>query len=105
MNALPNNLNRFMDDDGRINAWPGKRAKQMAILDYLVTNFERDRAYSEAEINETLKQWHTFGDWSLLRRELVDSNRLVRDDYGHQYQVGPAAPETTTDEGSENTIG
>ena len=46
MNALPNNLNRFMDDDGRINAWPGKRIKQEAVLDYIVTKFEREHIYN-----------------------------------------------------------
>jgi hypothetical protein len=98
MNALPNNLNRFMDDDGRINAWPGKRVKQEAVLDYLITKFERDHTYSEPEVNEILKRWHTFGDWALLRRDLIDTTRLTRDNFGHEYQVGPGARDPSATE-------
>ena len=34
-----------------------------------------------------LKQWHTFEDWSILRRELVDRRYLSRDAAGREYRV------------------
>ena len=100
MNALPNSLNNYMDDDGRLNGWPSKRTKQTAALEYLATKFEPGRQYTELETNEILKRWHTFGDWAMLRRDMVDAGLLVRDDHGYSYELGPAALVPSTDKPS-----
>lgn len=79
-------IENFVNDQGQLTQWPAKhRFKQAAIL-YLSTKFETGRAYHELEINEILKQWHTFSDWPLLRRSLVDYGFLVRNIDGTEYK-------------------
>jgi len=71
-------LKTIKDDDGKIIRWPKKKEEKRAVLEYLVTKFERGKKYSEFEVNMVLKKWHTFGDHSLLRRELYDAFLLDR---------------------------
>jgi hypothetical protein len=78
---------RLLDADGRLVRWPTKRPQRMLVLHYLRDRFAPDQVYSEAEVNELLKRWHTFEDWALLRRELVDRGYMIRDTAGHEYQV------------------
>jgi uridine kinase len=80
-------LKYFLDDKGRATAWPAKKQKQEALLDYLAKKFEGERSYSEAEVNEILKLWHTFEDWALLRRELFNKGYLDRDTDGSNYRL------------------
>ena len=51
-----------------------KRANQA----YLSLKFNKGVIYSESEVNEIIKNWHTFGDWALLRRELFEAKLLDR---------------------------
>lgn len=77
----------FLDDEGRVTAWPGqkKRAVQQAILRYLASKFEFGRVYSEREVNELLKRYHTFEDWAMLRREMFENGLLNREKDGSSY--------------------
>lgn len=65
-------LVKYLDNQGRVVNWPHKRYEdgQMAVRRYMASKFEMDRQYTEKEVNAILKQWHTFEDWALLRREL-----------------------------------
>jgi hypothetical protein len=65
--------------------WPKDRRQRELILEYLTAKFEAARSYHELEVNEILKQWHTFSDWSGLRRELVDKGYFSRNYDGTQY--------------------
>lgn len=76
---------RLLDAEGKITRWPTKRAQAQAVLAYLAAKFAPEAVYTEAEVNAILKQWHTFGDWSLLRRALVDDGLLRRDASGRAY--------------------
>ena len=58
---------------------------------YLATRFEPGREYSEREVNELLCEWHTFGDWALLRRVLCDWQYMMRESNGTRYRLMPAA--------------
>jgi hypothetical protein len=78
-------LNRFLDSNGLVKQWPKKMVDKELILAYLSTKFEFNRAYHELEINDILKRWHTFGDWSLLRRELFEQGFLDRNRSGTNY--------------------
>lgn len=77
----------FLDAAGRLKQYPAKRAKQLLALEYLASKFERGRNYSEAEVNELLRTWHSFGDWALLRRDLYDADFLNRDKWGKAYSL------------------
>lgn len=80
-----NELRGFLDADNRLKQWPTKPAKRTVALQYLAEKFEDDRRYSEKEVNEILKSWHTYSDWALLRRELVTTGLLGRTDDGKEY--------------------
>ena len=74
-----------MDEQGRLIQWPSKlKIKRMAI-DYLATRFAPAREYTEREVNELLLDWHTFGDWALLRRMLYSWKHLDREPDGSRY--------------------
>jgi len=79
-------VQRFLADDGLVKQWPKKLADKKLVLAYLATKFEFDRSYHEREVNEVLKQWHTFSDWALLRRELFEQGFLDRNKSGTNYQ-------------------
>ncbi|MFW5690904.1 MAG: DUF2087 domain-containing protein [Chloroflexota bacterium] len=41
-------------------------------------------------VNDLLNRWHTFEDWAVLRRELVDRRMLCRARDGSVYWRPPA---------------
>jgi len=79
-------VERFLNSEGQLEAWPSKHADKQLTLEYLVTKFSKSQTYTEQEVNDILKAWHTFSDWPLLRRSLVDSGFLSRDRSGYAYQ-------------------
>ena len=80
-------LETFVDASGRLKAWPVKRRSQEAALGYLSNQLEPGRGYSEPEINALLDSLHTFGDFALLRRALVDGRHVNRTSNGARYIV------------------
>jgi len=81
-------LKYHLDDQGRLTAWPSSRNKkslQKIALDYLASKFAMEVTYTEKEVNAILKQWHTFADHALLRRELYDKCYFDRKNDGSQY--------------------
>lgn len=78
-------LEKFIDVDGRLNAWPSKKMIKEAAVSYLGTKFEFGRFYAEKEVNATVSEWHTFGDYFLLRRELIESKIMLRTPDGSRY--------------------
>lgn len=81
-----NNVIRFLDDVGRLKAWPSKQSNKEIAVEYLSTKFDKDKSYHEREVNEILKEWHTFSDWPLLRRELYERGYFSRDRSGTDYR-------------------
>lgn len=75
----------FLDDQGRIKVWPSKQAKKKLILAYMAPKFEPGKNYAEKEVNAMIDQWHTFGDYFLLRRGMVDAKLLGREKDGSIY--------------------
>ncbi|MFF9864567.1 DUF2087 domain-containing protein [Streptomyces sp. NPDC013953] len=69
---------------GRLTAVPRKQARREQLLTHLAESlFERDRPYTEPEVNEALRTVHD--DWSALRRHLVVAGLLVRTRDGARY--------------------
>lgn len=62
-----------------------KKDKRNDVLFYLGTKFEIGRNYTEKEVNAIIEQWHTFGDYFLLRRELIVCDVLRRTRDGAKY--------------------
>ncbi|MDR3597556.1 DUF2087 domain-containing protein [Clostridium sp.] len=78
-------IKRFLDDQGRIKIWPVKKAMKMEILKYLSTKFEYDKTYTEKEVNSIIQAWHTFSDYFLLRRGMIEYRLLCRTRDGAKY--------------------
>ncbi|MER7000113.1 DUF2087 domain-containing protein [Streptomyces sp. NPDC000410] len=70
---------------GRLTAIPRKPARREQLLVHLTeTFFERDRTYTEREVNEALRTVHE--DCSALRRYLVIGGLLTRTRDGSSYR-------------------
>ena len=83
----------FLNAEGKITKLPQKRNARHAVLAYLAEKFEQDHTYTEREINAICDEWHTFGDYFLLRRELVESGLLARKRDCSQYWKAQATPQ------------
>ena len=78
-------IERFLDDKGKIKIWPAKKDVKIEILKYLSTKFEYEIFYSEKEINTIIENWHSFNDYFLLRRGMIDYKLLCRTRDGAKY--------------------
>ena len=67
---MDDNLRPYSDAQGRITQWPSDENARRAIRDYLAFKIETKTAYTEAEIDAILDQWHTFNDAPMLREEI-----------------------------------
>lgn len=85
-------LKSFLDGNGRLTAFPAKRKMKLYALMYLSEKFEKDRSYTEKEVNALLCEWHTFGDPATLRRELYNHRFIDRDSLGKEYRLEDVMP-------------
>jgi len=89
--SVPRELRPFLDREGRLRQWPSKQKTQRMAAALLAARVEPGRVYNEGQINEFLLEWHTFGDWALLRRVLFDWGYLDRESDGSRYWLRAAA--------------
>jgi biotin operon repressor len=73
----------FTKRDGSLKTIPAQQKKLEAVLRHVVKSFDVDRRYSEKRVNEILSQYHK--DTATLRRELVGSGLMKREDGGGEY--------------------
>jgi hypothetical protein len=66
----------FVDADDRLFSIPAQHKKRMAVLRWLVEDFQPGRRYPEAEVNRILSRRHP--DFATLRRHLVDEELMQR---------------------------
>lgn len=78
-------ISKFLDEKGRITKLSQKEKIRIATLQYLAEKFEENRDYSEKEVNAICEEWHTFGDFFMLRREMIDNELLCRETNGSRY--------------------
>lgn len=69
-------LENFVDAEHRLVTIPAQRKKRLAILRWLVEDFQLGRQYSEAEVNRIVSRRHP--DFATLRRYLVDEELMQR---------------------------
>jgi len=69
-------LKDYLWEDGRIKKLPSQNKKLQAILRYVIDAFEKDRIYTEKEVNEIIVRYHE--DTSGLRRDLISEHLLDR---------------------------
>ncbi len=80
-------IERFLDSRKRLAVWPSKQADKLLAVEYLASKFDAQTSYSELQVNDIIKAWHTFTDWPLLRREMVDRGLMERDTSGENYRL------------------
>lgn len=78
-------ISAFLDDSGKIKQVPSPSRTKIPVLSYLAAKFEAERTYSEKEVNSIINEWHTFGDYFLLRRLLIDYKFMERTPNGERY--------------------
>jgi hypothetical protein len=61
---------------GRLRQLPAQRKKRLVVLAAFAADFELDRGYAEAEVNETVGR--RYADYCTVRRELVDAQLMTR---------------------------
>jgi hypothetical protein len=83
---MSSGIERFIDKDKKVLSWPKKHVDKDLVLAYLITKFDFNTIYNELQVNEILKQWHTFSDWPLLRRELFERGYFDRNLDGSAYK-------------------
>ena len=69
-------LQNFVDVAGRLTAIPVQRKKRLAVLHWLVEDFQPGRLYAEAEVNRVIARRNP--DFASLRRFLVDEELMQR---------------------------
>lgn len=69
-------LENFVDNAGRLIAIPVQRKKRMAVLRWLVEDFQPARLYPEDEVNRVIARRHP--DFAAVRRYLVDEDLMQR---------------------------
>lgn len=80
-----NFIDRFLDDDGKLKQLPAKHSMQEVAFAFLSEKFEKGREYTEQEVNAIIGSWHSFGDYFVLRRGLVENEWLERLPDGSKY--------------------
>lgn len=75
----------FLDEDGKIRQLPASARTRRLILVYLADKFTAGKTYSEKEVNARIDAWHTFEDYFILRRLLVDCGFMGRKTDGSAY--------------------
>ena len=84
---MENEINTFLDKEGRVIRWPKKRNDKLNVLKYIQGKFEENRKYTESEVNKIIKEWHIFNDHALVRRELYDNYLINRTGDGREYWI------------------
>lgn len=69
----------------KLRAIPSKEKKKVVVLDEISHELERDRRYTEKELNELLRNIHE--DFATLRRHLIDFGYMNRTGDCKEYWV------------------
>ncbi|MPN45313.1 hypothetical protein SDC9_192880 [bioreactor metagenome] len=87
MHTKNTDISMFLDNEGKIIKIPVPNRTKIPLLNYLAGKFETGRDYSEKEVNKIIDSWHTFKDYFILRRLLIDYNLMNRTPNGARYWV------------------
>lgn len=71
--------------NGPLSEFPKKEKRKIAILNHLIRKFETSRKYTEAEVNNILKE--IYPDYVTLRRYLIEYGFMDRYPDGSKYWV------------------
>lgn len=78
-------LASFLDEEGRIKAFPAQDKKFVVLLRHVLKSLEAGRRYSEVEINECFKQFNE--DTATIRRGMIEFGLMQREGGGGAYWI------------------
>ncbi len=73
---------------GKLQQMPVQRKKRYIILQEFAKKFEKDRQYSEVEVNEIITKM--YDDYCLIRREMIEEQLMQRE--GQTYWLNEQPP-------------
>ena len=85
-------LRNFLNESGKLTAFPAKRKMKLYALLYLAQKIPADTDFTERKLGDILLDWHTFVDPATLRRELYDYHFLDRSRDGKVYRLAEKQP-------------
>lgn len=97
-------IENFLNKEGKIKAWPSKHEAKSLVLRHVGNRFDTGRFYAEKEVNRIIDENHTFGDYFLLRRGMVDCGVMRRTPDGSRYWRGGLWAEANGAETGRMTI-
>lgn len=71
-------LRTFFTADGRLKQIPAQRKKKLIVFEHMVRGLEKGRKYTEAQINEYIRQFHE--DYATIRREFIMNHYMYREE-------------------------
>ncbi|MGN1338659.1 MAG: DUF2087 domain-containing protein [Oscillospiraceae bacterium] len=78
-------LSVFYDAEGRLAQYPKKNNLRLLALRRIADCFEKDRKYTEKEVNQMILQNISFSDYATIRREMFDNKLICRLSDGSAY--------------------
>lgn len=78
----------YLNKEGKIKCWPAKQDGKAAVAIHLGRKFDIGRFYTEKDVNRIVEENHTFGDYFLLRREMIERGVMRRTPDGARYWRG-----------------
>jgi predicted transcriptional regulator len=76
-------LKTFVDEEGRIKAFPAQEKKYLVLLQYVLQAFEPGVHYSEKQVNEIMNRFNE--DTASLRRGMIEYHLMERQGGGGEY--------------------
>ena len=76
-------LGTFLDEEGKIKAFPAQEKKFLVLLRYVLRSFAPGMRYTEKEVNEILGRFNE--DTATLRRGLIEYHLMAREPGGSAY--------------------
>lgn len=77
---------RHFGPTGTMLRWPSKFSERQTCLWVLWSKLPPRQVMDEKQINQLLQAHHLFGDYALLRREMVDGGLVTRTRDGREYR-------------------
>ena len=85
-------LENFLDENGRLKAFPVKRKMKIYSLIFFADKFESGKSYAESEVNDIINEHSTFNDAATIRRELCSYGFMRRKKDCTQYRCEEKKP-------------
>lgn len=85
MKILQQWIKNYLNEEGKLKAFPSKRKLKIAAMFYIASSIDDGIMYSEKEMNDQINTMCSFNDAALLRREMYNYRFINRTLDGKTY--------------------